>query len=120
MVTSIDNLSQLERLPVGSVVFYKGGRVLHHESDLYDVGIVVQQNLPKHIVALLKRGLVKAVNEAYGSPEMEQIRELGKQYHSDWDKPADVATLLEGYGGLPKDKTLVVTDASCSRKWSIS
>ena len=111
MVTNIRNLSELEGLPVGAVVFYKQGRVLKLQWDGYDIGIVVPSGFPKSVISTLKRGLVNAVNDAYTSPEMEQIRELGKQYHGDWDKPADVATLLEGYDGLPKDKTLVVTSA---------
>ncbi|HIH92008.1 TPA: hypothetical protein HA281_04340 [Candidatus Woesearchaeota archaeon] len=120
MAFTIDALTELENVPVGAVVYYKQGRVLDTWSDLYDIGIVVPSPFPPSLVSAVKRGLVHAVNEAYGSNEMNTIRKLGKPYTSNWDQPADSATFLEGWEGSHPNKTLIVTSAPVPEDGSLA
>lgn len=118
MAIEIKNLQELKKIPFYSLVYFKRD-ILDLNEDFYDIGYLIEDELPERYKEKMQIELLEAIQKTYHSPAMQKIRQLARlcehKYNWDiepfWDQNLTENTPPKLSGKIPKGRDLIVSRA---------
>ena len=107
MVQEIKSLEELKDLQFNTVVYFTRD-ILDLNKEFYDVGLLIENNLPKRIEYAIQKEFLRTIQETYHCLK-DEIKSRGSMYAYNWNIEPTYDPLIED--NIPKGMKLIVSRA---------